>query len=334
MMKLSTMKKVVDTVDHEWRSSLAEKILNQWGYDEGSVYYFRASANFIFVFRKNGKRYFLRFNATSERDLKTIEAEIETLLYLRNQPVHTAQPVKSLNDRYIEIIETDIGTFYAVVFEGLQGEQHEFGDLKQEQFVTWGGALGRLHHVLKEMPEEYRQNRSSWNDKLAFVKETLPNHETAAVTELEQIIQWAEGLSISKETFGLIHYDFELDNLYWNHDEVGILDFDDCLICWYVADIAFALRDLFEDCIDLSHPFFQEFIKGYSRETEIDTTLLQDLPWFMRMHSLVLFATLLRTVDIEESENDPEWLIGLRRKLLGYIEKYRASFEKLAKKQE
>jgi hypothetical protein len=38
MMKLSTMVKVVATVDGEWRSPLAEQILENWGYDEGSVY--------------------------------------------------------------------------------------------------------------------------------------------------------------------------------------------------------------------------------------------------------------------------------------------------------
>lgn len=330
MMKLSTMKKVVDTVDQEWRSPLAEKILTHWGYDEGSVYYFRASANFIFVFRKDGQRNFLRFNTASERDLKSIEAEIEILRYLHTKPVRTAQPVKSINDRYIEVFETELETFYAVVFEGLQGEQHEIEDLKQEQFVIWGGALGGLHHVLKEMPGKYRQNRTTWKDKLTFLDKILPDYETVAATELKQIILWAEGLSISKETFGLIHYDFELDNLFWNHGKVGILDFDDSLNSWYVADIAFALRDLFQESIDLSHPCFQEFIKGYTKETELDTTILQDLPWFMRMHKLVTFAILLRTVDIEESEGDPDWLIGLRKKLIGYIEEYRASFEKRA----
>jgi Ser/Thr protein kinase RdoA (MazF antagonist) len=181
------------------------------------------------------------------------------------------------------------------------------------------------------MPEGYLQNRKSWREQLLFVKETLSNDEVAAASELQRVRQWAEGLSTSKESFGLIHYDFELDNLYWDHGEVGILDFDDCLNTWYVADICYALRDLFEESIDLNHPLFQEFIKGYSRETEIDILLIHDLPWFMRMHKLVLFATLLRTVDIEESEQNSAWLIGLRKKLVSYIEEYRASFEKLAR---
>jgi len=34
---------------------------------------------------------------------------------------------------------------------------------------------------------------------------------------------------------------------------------------WYVADVAFALRDLFETGVDLSHPSFHAFIRGYSQ---------------------------------------------------------------------
>jgi hypothetical protein len=54
------------------------------------------------------------------------------------------------------------------------------------------------------------------------------------------------------------------------------------------------------------------------------------LPWFLRMRNLLSFATLLRTVDIPESQDDPDWLMVLRKKLINSIEKYRVSFEKLA----
>ncbi|MFD1450263.1 hypothetical protein [Oceanobacillus sojae] len=37
MMKLSTMKKVMNTVNSEWRSPLGEEILERWGYDKCSA---------------------------------------------------------------------------------------------------------------------------------------------------------------------------------------------------------------------------------------------------------------------------------------------------------
>ncbi|WP_442598703.1 phosphotransferase enzyme family protein [Neobacillus sp. D3-1R] len=326
MMNLSMMQRVVETVNEEWKSPLAEKILERWGYDEGQVFYFRASANFLFVFKREGVHYFLRFSDASEKNLALLEAEMEILEYLREQPVKVALPVKSQNDRLIETVETELGTFYAVVFEALPGKQFETEELELEQFFTWGSALGKLHEVIKMMPEQYRLKRESWRDQLSFVQNLLPVEETAARDELNEILNWAERLEVSDDHFGLIHFDFELDNQRWKDGQIGMLDFDDCVNHWYVADIAFALRDLFEDEVDVNNESFQAFISGYKSETKLDFRLLEDLSMFRRMHNLVTFARVLKAVDIAESANHPEWLANLRVKLLNRLDQYRASF--------
>ncbi|MBW9235556.1 hypothetical protein JQK62_25855, partial [Leptospira santarosai] len=82
--------------------------------------------------------------------------------------------------------------------------------------------------------------------------------------------------------------------LIWSDDRFAILDFDDCSNNWFVADIAYALRDLFDDNIDMDNPHFKEFMVGYTKETEVDTVLLHQMQWFMRMHNLVSFTKLLR----------------------------------------
>ncbi|MDQ0176407.1 phosphotransferase enzyme family protein [Bacillus chungangensis] len=329
MMRLSTMKKVVATVDENWRSPLAEKILERWGYDPGSVYYFRSSANFVFVFSKEGKDYYLRFNEACERSLKTVEAETEILRYLCDKPIRTAQPVPSLNQKYVETIETELGTFYAVVFEALQGNQFEMEKLDKDHFYKWGSTLGRLHHIFKTMPEEYRDGRPSWKDRLQFAKTMLADEETYIKNELELVFQWAEGLQVSNEHFGMIHYDFELDNLNWEKDAFGVLDFDDCRTHWYVADIAYALRELSEYDVDLENPFVQSFISGYKTETELDMGLLKEIKWLMRMHNLESLASLLRSVDLTITSDDPDWLSELKEDLLGYIEEYRDFIQQL-----
>lgn len=326
-MKLSTMVKVVATVDGEWRSPLAEQILENWGYDEGSVYYFRASANFLFIFKKNNKTYFLRFSDSSEKELSSIESEIVVLEYLREKAIRVALPVKSLNNNYIETVETEIGTFYAVVFEALPGKQFETEELDLEQFFKWGSSLGELHSIFKIMPEKYRLNRKSWSDQLIEIKQQLPVYEAAAQRELEQLITWSDGLNISESNFGLIHFDFELDNQRWDNEVIGILDFDDCMNHWYVADIALALRDIFKKEVDLENPFFQEFLKGYQNETDLDFSLLEQLSNFLRLHKIMSFTRLLQTVDVQETPDQPAWLSNLRLKLLQYIERYRDSFE-------
>ncbi|MHC0036362.1 phosphotransferase enzyme family protein [Pseudoneobacillus sp. C159] len=326
MLKLSLMKKVVATVDEEWRSPFAEKILDsRWDYDTGQVYYFRASANVLFVYGKGEKTYFLRLSDASVKKREWLEAEIEMLHYLRGKGLKVVIPVRSKNETYVETVETELGTFQAVVFEALPGKQFETEELPLENYFTWGSALGQLHHTFKGMPEKIRHNRTSWRDQLAFVEEKLPQHETAAKTELKKILEWATNKEVTSESFGLIHYDFELDNLRWENKEVAILDFDDCVNHWYVADIAYALRDLFKEKIDLENVLVKEFLQGYRSKTELDVRELQDLTWFMRMHHLVMFTKLLEAVDLDDS-NQPEWLSQFNKKLIGYLENYRVSF--------
>jgi Ser/Thr protein kinase RdoA (MazF antagonist) len=328
MMTLSTMKKVVETVNSEWRSSLAEEILERWGYDHGSVYYFRASANFLFLFKINGKSYFLRFIDSVEKDFSSIESEIKLLNYLRSQPIKVALPVESLNGHYVETVKTDWGTFYAVVFEALPGKQFETEELENDQFYKWGSSLGELHTVFKTLPDEFRKTRKNGLDQLEALRTLLPESELAAIHEWEQVFELAKGLPQSEENFGLIHFDFELDNQRWDDDVVGILDFDDSLNNWYAADIAFALRDLFKEGIDLENEAVQCFLDGYRSKTSLDNELLHQLPLFMRMHNLITFTGLLRTVDIPASEDHPEWLRKLSVKLLNYIDHYRSTFQK------
>lgn len=324
-MKLSTMKKVYDAAEGV---PMAEFILQRWGFDPGTVGFFRASANFVFIFRKEGKTYFMRCNDACERELGMIEAEVEVLQYLSQQSIRIAEPVRSQAGRFVESVETKIGTFYAVVFQALKGNLYEFEELEEARMKTWGRALGRLHQVCKEMPSNYAEHRPSWRDYLRFVEEVFVGEDTAALRELEQVRQWAEGLTVTEADFGLIHYDFESDNLCWDGDVVSALDFDDCARHWYVADIGYALRDLWSNGVDLTDPRFLEFMEGYTQETTVNEELLKDLPWFMRMHDLYTCARLIRSADLPKTVESPSWMPGLVQKVQGYVERYREGFRR------
>jgi Ser/Thr protein kinase RdoA (MazF antagonist) len=327
MMKLSSMKNVLLTVDGNWRSPLAETILEKWGYDPGSVYYYRSSANFLFIFKREGENYFLRFTDAKERSMAHLESEMQILESLRYEPVKVALPVASQDGNLIELAETSAGTFYAVVFEALPGNQFEVTDLDPEDFYRWGKELGKLHNIFKVLPDDVKAERNTCREQLSSAKESLPFRETAARDELTVLQEWMETLEINEDNFGLIHYDFELDNQRWQNGEIGILDFDDCMNHWYAADIAFALRDLLKTESDLTNPNVVEFINGYQSEFSITSNMAKDLHLFIRLHNLLTFTRLLEALDVPVTEL-PEPLINLHSKLEAYIENYRASLQK------
>ncbi|MFD2043437.1 phosphotransferase enzyme family protein [Ornithinibacillus salinisoli] len=327
MMKLSTMKKVIDTVDRDWKSPLAERILERWGYDEGTVFCFRASANFIFMFKRAGKSYFLRFNDSCEKELKQIESELQIVQYLQDSSLKVSRPVKSNNENYIEVVNTESGTYYAVVFEALQGKQYEMEEINNEQIFRWGSSLGELHQTLKCLPDDLQKNRPNWQDHLYKMEELLYPSETAAYREVEKLSKWAEGLRVTKENYGIIHYDFELDNVMFENNTLGVLDFDDCSNYWYVADIVYALRGI--EHFNVNNSVIKIFIEGYESETMLDRSILNEASGFVRMHHVVSLAKLTRAVDVAASTTHPEWLTHLHKKLSERIKFYRDSIGKV-----
>ncbi|GAF18044.1 protein kinase [Bacillus sp. JCM 19046] len=328
MMKLSNMEKWMDTVDSNWKSPAVEDIAALWGYDQDSVYFLRASANFIATFLRKKKRYYLRFNDASERSLSMVEAELKLIQAPALSQLPIAQPIPSNNGKLIENITNDLGTFYAVVFEAATGKHKEVDALTKEEILLWGAALGSLHAQLKQLPHSCYHGRPSWNDQLNLVEESLPNNETHIRRELTHVRHWGEQLEVSQETYGMIHYDFELDNVLFQNQSLGMIDFDDASVNWYVADLVYALRDL--GPFNEQHSVTKTFIRGYQSKTSLDLTLLKEAPMFERLHTLCSYAKLERALDVDIVETSPAWLVQLQQKLLAVKERYRQAIIKAA----
>lgn len=322
MMKLSTMKKVVDTLTQDWKSPLADQIIENWYHDPDSLVYFRSSANFVFRFQENGQLRYLRFNSMDERSLEETQNEMKILCFLNERNPDIVKPILSQNSRYVEIVKAETDDYIAVVFEGYDGKMYEIEDLSDDHFYRWGQTLGKLHHTMDQIPQALVAKRITWKDHLDFAKQQMPKGDLAFIKEIEQIEKWAE--STAAKT-GLIHYDFELDNLHWYPDTIKMFDFDDSAVYWYGADIAYALRDLFHGKIDTEHPQYKRFMSGYLCEFEVDENLNHDLQMFMKLHALYAYPRILRSLDYEIKEDSPDWIKGLTGKLTNYAEGLRKS---------
>lgn len=325
-MKLETMQAVVATVNEQWESDLADTLLQAWAHDPERAKYWRASANFIFFFKEAGKHRILRFNHASERTAITIQAEIDYVQMLASQGINVAKPIPSLQGRYVESIDTPQGLFHAVAFEAMPGKQLEFEELTPDQFNNWGKALGELHRTTTGYANT---GRPTWRDHLTFVASILPTEEISAWQTLHKLTQQLEQLPITPQNFGLIHYDFELDNILWQGERAGFVDFDDSAAHWFVADIAYALRDLFEDNaakVDLHNESYQHFVRGYNSMKPVSSEELQHIPLFLRLHHLVTFAKLYRAVPTTPPTDELAWMTELRQKLTAMMQNYRDGF--------
>jgi len=326
MMHLGLMKRFFDTVDGEWRSPVAAQIASAWVSRDCDVRILRASANFVCVVQTPESRTFLRFNHASERSPEAVAGELEFISYLSGRGVRAALPRPSRAGRLVESVSTDLGLFHAVLFEALPGAHLAFDQLTLQEFSRWGRSLAQLHQAARGF---IPHDRPAWQDWLSMVRAGLPPAETAAWRELGYVEGVLSGLPAG-DSFGTIHFDYELDNLCWDGTSPAVLDFDDCGPHWFTADIAFALRDLFEDrssAVNLEDERFQSFVSGYRSLRPIDETALRRIPIFLRWHNLVSFARIAHSLSGGPAENEPEWLQNLRRRLVSIQDGYRREFE-------
>jgi hypothetical protein len=82
-------------VDANGKNLVVKPILKHWKHDRESIQFFRASANFVYTFYSEGKRYFLRFANNSERTREAIYARLVRAMDLPDHP-ENPEWVKSL----------------------------------------------------------------------------------------------------------------------------------------------------------------------------------------------------------------------------------------------
>jgi Ser/Thr protein kinase RdoA (MazF antagonist) len=322
MMRLSVMWNVDRMIDVGGNSPVAEQILDRWAHDPGSVQFFRSSANFLYVFRYDGKQRFLRFAESSERRRTSIDAEIALVEWLAQEGLAVVRPVRSQNERFVETVATDWGTFHAVVFDALEGTQFELDELDDAGFRAWGAALGELHATIRKYPGSVSSARPTMQDHLAQARHFLPEDAPAVRDELHRIESSLDTLPVDRDTYGLIHFDFELDNLIWQGRTAQMLDFDDCSRGWYAADIAFALRDHFDAGADLHDPGVRAFLGGYAAHTPLADEQIAQIPLFLWLGRLIQFARIARALDVTKDPGQPDWLSGLIEKLEDRMDAY------------
>jgi Ser/Thr protein kinase RdoA (MazF antagonist) len=315
MMRLSTMWRVDATIDDNGHSVVADRIGDAWNLAGSRPRFIRSSSNFIYGVGRNDTRRFLRFADATERRRDEIDAEVSLVAWLAAEGVAVAAPIASRTGHLVETIETEAGTFHAVLFDGLAGEHPDIETLTEDDYGLWGAALGRLHAMTRLLPASLVAARSSWRDDFATVRRSTPPQAASLLAELDRAEVLLDSLPRDADSYGLIHGDFELDNLLWRSETIGIVDFDDCAHHWYAADIAFALRDLFAGEAGPIAPVFAAFVAGYRTHHGVSDAMLATVPFFVRLAELVGYGRILPSLDLYPGDDHPDWLHDLHRRL-------------------
>ncbi|KGP81412.1 MULTISPECIES: phosphotransferase enzyme family protein [unclassified Paenibacillus] len=302
-------------------NDLAEMILKNWSYDLESLdmfQYYRISSNAVYPFRDQGEVRLLRFAPIEEKNQTNLAAELEFLSFLKLNQYGVMEAVPSREGNELVEAHTPWGMYYASVFKRVQGNQMGSIDLNDPIVHSLGEALGRLHRLSCEYTPK-QAKRWTYTDVLDWMKDVLGEFpgENAALNEVEVLRDSFAHWPVTQQTFGLIHYDFELDNVFYDEESQSCyaIDFDDAMYHWYAMDVEQSLDSLQEEIQpEQWEQKKQAFMQGYWAEAG-DTYDMESM-----FHACRRFANLYGYVRVlrsgaEQWAHEPEWMSGLRVRL-------------------
>jgi len=308
---------------------LAKMLIDNWKYDEESLSlfdYFRISSNAIYPFKVDGKMAFLRFVPSSEKSISEIEEELTLMVLLRNNAFAVPRIIPSMDGRLIETKETPWGSYHAVVFEGVGQKSLENVPLNDERMFSYGLLLGEFHELSKNRIAN-QISRKSVFDILADLAETAThtNEQACLSKEIQRLRTELEALKAQGYAMGVIHYDFELDNIMVdeNTGKLFAIDFDDAMNGFYGQDIERVLNSIISECDDDKvDSFTQAFLKGYTSVCGNGSeALLEHRNLYKAFADLYKYMRIRKSLT-ERWDHEPDWMQHLRKRLEGWMKGY------------
>lgn len=288
-MRLADIRALVDTVDGDRCSSVADTVAARWGYGPGVARFRRSSASHVFTVPGG----YLRFVPV---DRPAFAASHLAALHERGLSV--VRPIPGVSGALVESVPTGLGDMRAMAVSAAPGEQIDVDELTPGRARAWGAALATLHRdgdtgvPLPGPFAELSDVATVFADDPGFV---------AAVARIVRRLD-----ELPRDDFGAVHGDFELDNLAWVGDTATAFDFDEAARSWFLADVAKAASDLD------GHPLFGDFVAGYRTIRPLPD--LSPLPLFGAAQAACFAVRVRRALGAVEPD-EPDWATALRAKL-------------------
>jgi len=282
---------------------MATQLVQQYDHDDLSILqYFRISSNAIYPFRFKEEVRFLRVTPVEETEISFLQGEIALLNALEQKDFPSVRVLKSLNNNLLEEQQMDDGNYYTSVFERVPGECIDEIEMTSEIASNMGRSLASLHLVSEEVDVEL----PSYLDSLNWMEKEL--QEMMLEKDLEDLAFIRKGLmDLPKTNFGIVHYDYEPDNLFIEGDTIYPLDFNDAMYHFYTMDILNTVNELPEN-------FANDFIKGYKKIKPLSDNYTEEKKWCDLFSKLYKNTRVKRSI-FEPVLNEPDWMVALRSKL-------------------
>lgn len=286
-----------------------QQALARYGVDPGQVKRLDGFESFIYEYTRAGQEYILRIGHSLRRSPDLIAGEVDWINYLADAGVSVARAVNSSAGRLVEAIEDGQGdVFLATAFEKAPGAPIQPEAWNGDFFERYGHLIGRMHALSRDYrPPKPSWRRPAWNDQLLLDLEPwIPATEPLVKQKWAELQAYLETLPTDANSYGLVHQDAHAGNFYVDGDTITLFDFDDCTYGWYAYDIAIVLFYAVtgaEDRPAFTLDFMTRFLTGYAREYQLPSGWLAEIPHFLKLREIDLYAIIHRSFDVHNLED-------------------------------
>ena len=260
--------------------------------------------NQIFVCSKNDeKKFVLRVSSTGDRTEKDYLAETEFVHYLAEHSAPVADVIPSVNGKLVEVVDDGEAPVFISLFEYAKGMllcdngyRYREGAPLEEYFYNTGKALGKIHELSKRFEPTVGHRRPDYFDKynMEYINRLIPDSYFDLKKAIAARLDKFQKLPNDSQNYGLVHFDYSDGNYHidMTNGNITVFDFDNCMYCWYMFDLANLYlhgegwfrgeSDPTKRAAGMQH-YFDTILKGYKSETTISDELVNQLPLFIDM---------------------------------------------------
>ncbi len=281
--------------------------------------------NLVYVCSKNGEpEYVLRLSVLGDRRAQDYLAEAEFVHYLKEVGAPVVDVIPSLNGNLVETFSLDKQEYFVMLFsfaKGMlisdNGYRYRQGAPLEEYFYNTGKALGTIHRLSKEYKPVNK--RAEYFDKYnrEYIDALIPDEYEELKRAIKERIEIFGKLPVNAEVYGLIHFDFSDGNYHidMNTGDITVFDFDNCMYCWYMFDLAnlwihgtgwYQNEPNPEKRMEYMKGYFDTVLAGYRSETYLPDEMLSKLQLFIDMVLIENIVDEFECCIREGEEPDPE----------------------------
>jgi amicoumacin kinase len=254
----------------------------------------------VYGFTHQGQDLVVKYTLQADRSFSTIQGQVDWVSFLAEHGVPVSRPVPSLHGVFVEQVPINDTSVSVVCYERVSGERPEGTTLTAELFQAWGQLMGKMHARSTRYNNPSHQNGriGQWYEGATRDKRAIPADQKLVLEKFDALMRHVYALPKDQQSYGLIHGDFQANNLRVDKGVLRVFDFDDCEYNWFVSDIATSLYfALWESPAKQSNDAFASFVlghitAGYAREHSIGADWVEQIPIFLKLQEMCIYVAI------------------------------------------